>query len=308
MNTYFIQQKIKTVAEIGPFEGKKPALKYLDIDFLPWEFNWADGQKGNAWVAQGAESAENYHDAVISFRKKLSSIVPKIAFVSQCYMDFVSESFLVHRRNNNPENILFIHCVFGHSPGLIFMEDEVDSLNNLDSASKEFFWYMNDCYNSTGYTAKILLLFAALENLAGKEIKTKEDGQVYETYNKDVMKEILGDEMFGKMYGTSGFRHKLSHGDYIDVSFSGENVVEKLHKLILGYFNKKFNTKLDLAVVGPQRNFSGNSYYTNAFLKPKDVDVPVDIRLFFEDFELNKREINKLEGFSTYFPTKQKIY
>jgi len=273
MNQYSIQQKIKTISDLCLLDDNGVPVPMIidDVEFRQWDFNLADGCKGDAWIAEGKESAENYRDAVFNFRKKLSKIVPKVAFISQCYMDYGQESFLVSKINNNPDKTAFIHHTHNRgAPGLMFMEEEKDNFQKLSLENNEFFWYMNDCYNTIGYTAKLLLMFASLESLAGKEVKTDEDGKEYETYSKENMKAILGSELFNEIYGQGGLRHKLTHGEYIDSSFSGKNYVEVLHNLILEYFNKNFDTKLHTGIVHPQRHPFGNGYLMNAFIRPKE--------------------------------------
>lgn len=289
MNQYSIHQKIKTISDLCILDEKGVPLPIIidGIEFKQWDFNLADGCKGDAWIAEGKEEAKNYHEAFFAFRKKLSNIVPKIAFVSQCYMDYTQETFLVNKINDNSEKIAFIHYVFERGvTGLMFMEEEGDDFEKLKGENNEFFWYMTDCYNTTGYTAKLLLIFSALESLAGKEVKKDADGNDYETYNKDKMKEIIGDKLYNTVYGKGGMRHKLTHGEYIDPSFSGTNYVDLFHKLILEHFNKNFGTKLNLDVVHPQRHPFGNAYYTNVFIKPKEgYERELTLKKVTEDFK-----------------------
>lgn len=301
MNSYRIQHRIKTVADLMVFSKNthEPGFNFGNIRYTPWKYSLADGPSGDAWLAEGSLEAESYRAAIWDFRKELSSQVPRIAFISQCYMDFSSDSFIVMRNEENEEGIFYTHYVFGSSPGLVFSDDEVEDLGKL-VGNKEFFWYMNDCYNNSGYTAKILLLCAALENLAGKRIVTKE-GSIYETYNASVMKKILGKQVFNTLYGQRGIRHKLSHGDYIDSSLSGEDWVEKIHKLIIGYFNETYGTKISLNVVSPQRGFSDRAYFTNAFMKPIEQGMQGDLRTLESDFIQSKKDINNLKNFKAVF-------
>jgi hypothetical protein len=302
MNRYIIQQKINTIADLCIFrEGEIEHLDISGIDFRQWDFNLAEGCIGDAWIASGKEVAENYRSALFAFRRRLSRTVPKIAFISQCYMDYMQESFIVNRANDNPESIAFIQYVSERSAtGLMFMEEEKNNFDKVSLGNDEFFWYMNDCYNTTGYTAKLLLMFAALESLAGKEIKTDDEGKEYETYNKKNMKDILGNSIYNSIYGNDGLRHKLTHGEYIDPSFSGINYVDELHKLILKYFNRRFEIKLILDVVHPQRHPFGNAHYINTFIKPKKIDKNIlNLKAVIEDFKssdaLNDQSLNGFE-------------
>ncbi len=288
MNHYIIQQKINTISDLSILaEGVSVPMIIDGMQFSQWDFNLAEGCIGNAWIAEYQEEAENYHGAVLNFRKRLSKIVPKIAFISQCYMDYTSESFLVYKINENVDKTAFIYRTTNRgAPGLMFMEEEKENFDNLNLENDEFFWYMNDCYNTTGYTAKLLLMFAALESLAGKEVKIDAEGKEYETYNKVNMKAILGNDLFNEIYGLRGLRHKLTHGEYIDEIFSGKNYVEVLHNLILEYMNKNFSVKLNTSVVHPQRHPFGNAYVTRTFIKPKEGhNIEMTLKNVLADFE-----------------------
>lgn len=287
MNQYLIQQKIKTIADLCIIkETENQPIVIDDVEFRQWDFNLRDGCKGDAWIAESIESAKNYREAFNSFSRKLSKIVPKLAFISQCYMDFTQESFVIYKKNNNPDKIAFIHRLSDRgSTGLVFSEEEKEDFDKIEkNSNNEFFWYINDCYNTTGYTAKLLLMFAALECLVGKEVKTDNEGREYEVYDKENMKKILGNEFFNKIYGQGGLRHNLTHGRYIDSSFSVENYVEIIHKLILEYFNNEYGTKLNTSVVNPQRHPFGNTYYVNTFIKPKN-DAVFHIKSILENIK-----------------------
>lgn len=290
MNEYVIEQKLRTVSDLCLFDedGASVPMGIDGLEFERIESIATSANRGCGWIIKGVENSKTYQDALAVFRKKLNRTVPKVAFVSQCYMDYMQESFLIRKVNNNPEDVIFLHYTTGRgAPGLMFMEGEKESYDKLSLENREFFWYMNDCYNAVGYTAKLLLMFAALESLAGKEIKIDENGDEYETYNKENMKLILGKKLFNKIYGKGGLRHKLTHGEYVDASFSGTNYVETLHNLILEYFNKNFDTKIDI-VTNPQRHPFGVAYYKNAFIKPSTEDIDLSLKNILQ--EMNKAD------------------
>lgn len=284
MNNYIVQHKIKTISSLAFDYPEQSSFTFENISFFHWEFNYAGGFLGNAWVACGKENAENFADAINNFRDRLEKIVPKIAFISQCYMDFASQSFLVHKENDNPDNVSFVRGVFeSESVGLMFMKKELKSLTclNEENIETEFYWYMNDCYNTTGYTAKLLLLFASLENLAGKETKMDaESGNIYTTYNKEQMKDILGNDLFNKIYGQNGLRHKLSHGSYPKFRSREINYVEEIHNKILSYFNRTYeNVSIQTGITHPQRHPYGNLECGHHFIKPRLLDGEYQVRL-----------------------------
>lgn len=284
MNNYIVQHKIKTISSLAVDYPEQLSFTFEDISFFHWESSHAGDPFGNAWVASGNENAENFADAINNFRSRLEKVVPKIAFISQCYMDFTSQSFLVYKENDNPDNISFVRGVFEcESVGLMFMEQELKSLTclNKENIETEFYWYMNDCYNTTGYAAKLLLLFASLENLAGKETKVNaESGNISTTYNKKKMKDILGNDLFNKIYGQDGLRHKLSHGSYLKFSSREIDYVEEIHNKILSYFNRTYeNVSIQTGITHPQRHPYGNLEYGQHFIKPRLLDGEYQVRL-----------------------------
>jgi len=97
MNKYLIEQKIRTLSNLSVgLNDDKPAPEMIIDDFLftQWDFNYAEGWKGDAWLVQKEIEAGSGVKALNNFRTELDEFVRKLAFVSQCYMDFYRESFL----------------------------------------------------------------------------------------------------------------------------------------------------------------------------------------------------------------------
>ena len=118
-----------------------------------------------------------------------------------------------------------------------------------------------------------MLLFAALEAVSGKIERTGNNGEKYFTYDKDVMKEILGDILFNELFGPNGLRHKLDHGDYVEF-VQGKDYVAEVHSKVVQYFNKKFSTKIHEDVIHPQRHFDDNCVFADMwYTKDKNLEI-----------------------------------
>jgi hypothetical protein len=104
---------------------------------------------------------------------ELNKISPKIAFLSQCYFEYLSQSFLILRLNGNPENKFICRDVTStEGVPLHFQDQELTDYNLLMSIpelrNNQSFIYLQDYYNSTSWRPKAMLLFSALEALAGR--------------------------------------------------------------------------------------------------------------------------------------------
>lgn len=262
MTLYKIQKKIKTLSD-NFADIYKNSFEVEEFCFRQWDFNYADGCLGDAWIVEAKIDAINYKDAYSLFHKKLQKIVTRISLVCQTYINGNNGSVLITSGN---KNYGYVHYIQEDLPvGLMFMEEQKRALDILleNNVRDEFFYYWNDAVNTTGYTAKILLMASAIEALIKKPNGTRD----YE-----LRKQILGDTLDGKIFRqTSGLRHRLVHGEYLsEPEDVGNNYVIQIHKRIVEYFNEKV-IKEDLIsenVVDPQRNFIDNYSCGNFFIKP----------------------------------------
>ncbi len=263
MNKYLIEHKIKTIADLyDPFE-------YKNFHFRSWDFNFAEGCIGDAWIAKKVVSAKNATEAINLFRRELFFLIGKLSFISQCYFDAKLESYLIFKQNNNPKKILFLYITRERDGvSLNFGKDEIVALKKLNKFKKQsVFKYLNESTNATTYYTRLAMLIIVLESIAGdkkqEEICKCGQDRKFITTDKEKIKEILNDE---KLYKSifdykDGIRNKIFHGKEINKS---DNYVEKVYEKIIFYFNKKYNIKINTSVVGPQRNFIGN-YETGRF-------------------------------------------
>jgi hypothetical protein len=287
--TYRIEHRISTLAEnTGSDSGNPDSFLFADLRFQQWEYNIAHGWLGDSWVIAGKIEAPDYAAAINLFRTKLFEIVPKISFISQCYCDFVTQSYLVTREGSE---IAFVQHIKETKPvPLSFTDAEQKALYVLydnTQIPKEFYYYWNEAVNSTGYTSSLFMMFSAIETL-------------YKTGGKKDWKkleDILGVELKEELFKpNNGLRHRLTHGEYYRKGDHDKNYLDIVHNKIIQYFNKEIFKELLLSedIVSPQRNFHGNTSVSHIFMQPKNGAL-LNLRDVLS--ELDKNDINNLENY-----------
>jgi hypothetical protein len=169
--------------------------------------------------------------------------------------------------------------------GLMFMEGELKALKILVENKlipEAFYYYWKDAINATGYSAKLLLMFSAIEALV------KKNGQ------KDwkLIDKILGADLVTDLFGTkeqsnTGLRHRLVHGEYFDNQDSEKNYLELVHGKIIKYFNNTVfhEVLLNEDVVHPQRHFFGNKKEYRMFVKRNTSSKSFSLKDMMADFD-----------------------
>lgn len=274
MNTYKIEYHIRTLAENAVnVNGEKPGFEIEGIKLEHWDFNHRDGWKGDAWLASSEIAAKNFSEAYKLFMDKLSKIVPRIAFVGQCYTKTFGQPFLITKRNSTISFFGDYHAV--KHVGLMFLESQESALNRLMTSdiNDAFFYYWNDATNTMGYAPKLLVMFSAIEALAKKPNGDKD---------WHLIVEILGQELKDKIFKhREGLRHRLIHGEYFSVQDSDEdNYVEIIHKKIILYFNNSVlkSDLLTMDVTGPQRHPFANTEYSHRFIRSGDEETMLSLK------------------------------
>jgi hypothetical protein len=281
MKTYKIEHKILTLIHCAVMNKEEDPASFIieDIKFSHWNFNYRDGWQTNAWIATGEIKHENFIEAINIFRKKLSKIIPRISLISQSYIEFTREPFIIHEITKGVAVFEYNEDV--KSGGLMFMEKEQKALQKLldnKEISEEFYYYWNDTVNTSGYSGKLLLMFSAIEALS------KETGI-------NMREKIFGKELAKELYEQNiGLRHRLVHGEYFSKKEDREsNYLESIHKKIMAYFNKKIFSEelLNENVVAPQRHPFGNKRGGRYIIKRKDGNNTFDLRDLLNDFNNN---------------------
>ena len=257
-------------------------------------------RSNNFWLAKVTVNASDKDGAIDCFNEKMAKRIPRIAFISQCYIEFACQPFLVKRVD---KDFAFVRYVREDDAiGLMFGENEGKALKILlknAEIPEAFYSYWNDAINSIGYSAKLLLLCAALDAL-GKCGLCRDDRQ-YQSKFYGKIEHILGPELKKDVWGTkddpkSGLRQRLVHGDYLGQEDVERDYVELVHKKIVNYFNESIfgETLLEENVVDPQRNIFGNKKGYQNFIKSKNHET-INLKEVLE--ELDQKEINGIEKY-----------
>jgi len=298
MNQYKIEHKILTLAHCAVMDKKEdPASFKIDgVGFSHWDFNYRDGWLTNTWLATTIIEAKDYHNARDEFIKKLSRLIPRISLISQSYIEYLSESFVIHKVGS--DITLFRPTNNTKAIGLMFTEDQQKALKILldnKTIPEAFYYYWNDTVNTIGYSAKLLLMFSAIEALV------KKNGQK----DWDLTNEILGTDLTNELFGTrerpnTGLRHRLVHGEYFGNQDYGKDYLDRVHNQVIRFFNKKiFNESLIREnVINPQRHFFGNKEECRFFVKNKTDKKLFSLKDLLQHF--NDNEFPPFDGSKRY--------
>lgn len=303
---YKIEHKILTLADCAVMDaGKKPASFEIEgILFSHWDFDYKEGWRGaDAWLAEGNVDAQNFVDAINAFRTKLNKLIPRISLIGQSYIEFTREAFVIHDIERDIAFLEYSQDI--KAGGLMFMEQERDALVDLlsvDDIPESFYYYWNDAVNVPGYSAKLLLMFSALEAMAkgrNKSIFPKP---------RDLYRKILGDELEKEVFEeTVGLRNRLVHGQHFSSNDSARNYLEIVHKKVIEYFNKEVLSKALLSedVVSPQRHPFGAKEGGRWIIKRRDGTALFPLRDILSDFD--QHGFQEPERYEHVFDTKNEI-
>ncbi len=289
MKKYKIEHKILSLSHCAVMtnEGKPTSFTAEGITFSHWDFNYRDGWLTDSWIASAEVESSDLLTAINDFRKKLFRLIPRIALITQSYIDFISESFLVH---DISKNIAYLRYIEDHKGGgMMFMEKEEKALKKLlenKDISDEFYNYWQDAVNTIGYSAKLLLMFSAIEALVKKNGKK----------DWNLMNTILGEDLVKELFeeNNNGLRHRLVHGEYFSKKDDGKNYLESIHKKVINYFNSSIfdESLISENVVQPQRHFFGNKGEAKLFIENKDKSSIFNLKDVLKDFNNHKDNLN----------------
>jgi hypothetical protein len=285
VSKYKIEHRISTLSEnaVGVAQGN-PSFTAEDITFTHWEFNYRDGWVVDAWLAEYEVEAEDAKHALFEFKKRLYKVIPRVSLIGQSYIQYLVQPYLITKQGSD---IAYFYYPFDVGPtGLMFQEDEKKALDLLisnEDIPEEFFLYWNDAVNTTGYSSKLLIMFAALDALIRKPDGTKD---------YTLRLSILGRELKDKIYAqTTGLRNRLVHGEYFSEDDT-DNYMELVHKKIVAYFNDViFQEKLiEENVTGPQRHFFNNDNLLRMFISQKDEGWPLELKEVIKNCEIKEND------------------
>lgn len=287
-DVYKIEHRIHTLATNAVTKKDSETYSSFTVEGVEFE-QWNPAIFNNErdfWLAKGEISASNFLNAVNKFRRKLSKIVPRISLISQCFIEYHLEPYFVHKKG---DNVFFFQYINNREPtGLQFMEQEKIALEELldgsDAIPDEFYYYWNDAVNTPVYTAKLALLFSALDALTWKNDRR----------NWQLIEKILGKRLKKKLYGEQGkkshdgYRNRLIHGEYFSLRKDRRTeFVEEIHKKVVSYFNTKILSQkyINQQVINPQRNFYANKIEWHGFVKRIDSNRLFTLKELLSDYD-----------------------
>src|SRR2546425_180177 len=284
---YRIEQRIETLAENAVMkEGRiEAAFSVGQVRYSHWDFDPNRGWPSDCWLAEALINADNYKAAFRIFRQDLSRVVPRISLISQTYIDFLHQPFLIVK---DGEQVGFLRYTRKRAGvGLMFVEDHQQALVRLladPSIPEEFYYYWNDVVNAVGYTPKLLLMCSAIECLTRIRHGEKDWTKVERVLGRELKEDLFGT----KENPSTGLRHRLTHGEYFGADDSGKNYVELIHKKVMAYFNDHVLKEplLALEVVNPQRHFVGSVEGGSWFIKPRNPSE-LSLKSVLADFTKN---------------------
>jgi hypothetical protein len=272
-----MEQRIHTLAHnvVDRANTTQTGFTTEEVSFSSWQREPGDDWMTHQyWLASTDIEANDYIAAWRLFIKDLVRIVPKMALVSQCYMEHLAQPILIHRTDSD---VAFVWWVLDRRPtGLMFMEDEKRALDLLlehPGIPKEFFYYWRDAVNTFGYSSKLLIMLSAVEALTGIPLAERRKSPNF--YSR--LEQILGPELKRVFWGTdkdhsNALRHRLVHGEYFDPQDDGGTDYNTLiHRRVMKYFNEEIfkESLLDDDIVSPQRHLIGNADQARSFIRPR---------------------------------------
>ncbi len=242
----------------------------------------------NFWIIEKEISAENWIQARNDFKNKFFPIANKLWFISQCYFNFLWESYIIKKLSNNPRRIFYYYDVNHVDPvWLVFSKNELDCYVNLAKFKNNpildlAFIYLQVSNNTVWWHARIMLLFAALEALAWKSEKLDKDWVEYTSYNKSEMIKILWSKNFNDLFWNGWLRHKIDHWDdissfFLKMSEEWIDYLAVIYNKIIIYINSIYNISINTNIILPQRHPFWNIEYSWNFYIPNKINIQINL-------------------------------
>ncbi len=271
MKKYVIQQRIRSITDISIVDQSNPGTFSLEgIDFKQ-EFTFEHGPMGNYWFATFQIETNTWQEAQEIFFQRLQRIVSRISIIGQGYINFVTEPYLI-TSNQLPNSGIFRFVKDSGHVGLSLLDEGKVALEKLLSdiiVPDEFYLYWNDATNTTGYSAKLLLMLAAVESI----VRVR-DKNIFPR-PEDISKKIFGDDLFKEIFNPqTGLRNRLSHGEYLIATDRTKDYVKEIHTKVIQFLNSEILKAVLLHedVTGPQRSFFENKAGWFGFIKKVNPD------------------------------------
>lgn len=264
----------------GDLRNRSASFEFEGMRFSHWDFDQVYQQKTYYWLLEEKIDAIDLEDVISKFNTKIITLIPQIAFLSECYSAYLNEPYLIKKEGSDVAFFRYTRSSAGVP--LAFDASSLKGLhlmNNNQGINSEFFFYWNDMLNVTGYSAKLLLLCSALEALVKSPVNSRGIKGKY-----DFLTEVLGEELKNKIFERNiGIRHRLVHGEYFKGEVDKENYLKEVYERVVSYFNEKiFKEQLIRSVTNPQRHPEGNKMGGYYFLKKKCNSPEFDLKKLVE--------------------------
>lgn len=279
MNRYVIQQKVKSIANLG--------IEFQSGGYTFTAFDPKNPFGSEQWLATKEIQAETYQDASLTFRLDLIPILDALSVLTQCSFSVIAMSFLIRRLNDNASNSFYLYVAQDRKTvGMPFWEKEqlADLERLLKIENKVALHYLRESNNSSTAKTRLAMLVSAAEALAGQKQKTREcpdcgRKETFSTSNRELLADILGKEAYERLYLKDGgaLRHKLAHGSVVP----DKDIVEVLpmvyERIILDYLPKLCGVTTLHKIVAAPRTFTSFDH-GGLFVRPVD-DNALELRV-----------------------------
>lgn len=229
MNTYSISRGINTILNIRNFAGNPTPSDEFEIDGIV--FKEVDQ---SLWLSIGAVEWVNFKKAFEGYYKKFVSLCNEITLMGQCYFEYSTQPILIDKVNKswNHKNIIaYRHIMKKPWVGLSLMDKELKLItSNTERAylNHTFLVYWNAMVNTTGFPARILVMFAAIDAL----FKTS-----WFERKPDFRKKVFGEDLASYLYKWEmAYRNRMVHGDYL-FEDDKKNIETVIYEKMIEYIN-----------------------------------------------------------------------
>lgn len=103
LNKYHFQLRIHTMAKCmtgSPMEDDR-SFTLGGLKFEPWNSYLSDWHQERFWLASSEIEAHDVERADKIFTQRTNQIIPRIAFISQCYTEYIGEPLLIQKEDHN---------------------------------------------------------------------------------------------------------------------------------------------------------------------------------------------------------------
>lgn len=260
MYAYLIEKKIIT-----------PISIYEKLKLLGYDFREVSDSPVNLIISKEIK-ARNVEQALLEFFNGLDNVLDYISVLSQCVVDEVG-SYSVYRRGD--DFVVFQYFEPRDDTGLdinLETKNDIEKLEKENPNLKLAFSYLREAIQARTPIPRLAMYIGATESLAGNENVVPKCSKCnktlickhcggkrpkYSKTNDSKLREILGDELFDKLYKKDRVRHRLLHGYLIERRVALQINDELHNQLIHRYLAAKYDLKsINKEAVNLPRNIS----------------------------------------------------